>query len=58
LVMDETQPNENSLAQAYVNHPVVRRVYGAKKTIVVPMPYWLCPGPSLSKAVMTLVKQQ
>lgn len=57
IILDEQMPNQNSLAQDYVNHPVLRHVYADKRRLQVPTPYWLCAGPSVADAVLTLSRQ-
>lgn len=57
IILDEQMSNQNSLAQNYVNHPVLRHVYAQKRRLQVPTPYWLCAGPSVADAVLTLSRQ-
>jgi iron complex transport system substrate-binding protein len=58
IIVDEAMDNQDSLAQQYVNHPVLRQLYPEHKMPKVELKYWLCPGPSISKAVMSLAKQR
>jgi iron complex transport system substrate-binding protein len=58
IVIDEAIPNQDSLAQAYVNHPVLQRLFKGKKMPSVATKYWICPGPSVSQAVLSLAQQR
>lgn len=58
IIIDEAIDNQDSLAQQYVNHPVLKKLYSGKKMPSVDTKYWLCPGPSISKAISSLAKQR
>ena len=58
VVIDEDIPNQNSLAQSFVTHPVLKRLLGHNNLVSVPTSHWICPGPLASKAILTLAEQR
>ena len=58
VVIDEDIPNQNSLAQNFVNHPVLKRLLDSSNLVTVPTNHWICPGPLASKAIMALAEQR
>ncbi len=58
IIIDEAIPDQNSLAQAYVNHPALQKIYHGSKRPSVLTNYWLCPGPTAGKAILSLAKQR
>ncbi len=58
VIIDEDVPNNNSLAQRYTSHPALSHMLGTKGLTRIPTNQWLCPGPTASKAVLSLVDQR
>ncbi len=58
IIVDEMIPNQNSLAQNYVNHRALIHHYHGKKRPKVVSNLWLCPGPTAGKAVLSLIQQR
>jgi len=58
IIHDESIGNTNSLAQRYVTHPALNQVYHGKKKPSVATRHWICPGPMMSKAVLSLAQQR
>lgn len=58
IIIDESIPDQNSLAQNYVNHPALEKLYAGKKRPSVASNLWLCPGPTAGKAILSLVEQR
>lgn len=58
VIIDEAIPNQDSLAQDFVNHPLLKKLYQGARMPHVPTSYWLCPGPTVSKAILTLAEQR
>ena len=58
VVIDEDIPNQNSLAQSFVTHPVLERLLGNNNLVSVPTSHWICPGPLASKAILALAEQR
>jgi iron complex transport system substrate-binding protein len=58
IIIDEDIPNQNSIAQSFTTHPVLKQLLGQRKLTRMPTNYWLCPGPIASKAILTLAEQR
>lgn len=58
VIIDESIPNQDSLAQDFINHPLLKKLYQGARMPHVPTSYWLCPGPTVSKAILTLAEQR
>jgi iron complex transport system substrate-binding protein len=58
VIIDEAIPNQDSLAQDYINHPALKKLYHGQRMPSVPTRYWLCPGPTVAKAVSALAEQR
>ena len=58
IIVDESIENQNSLAQNYVNHPVLKHLYQGKKLLTVTTNQWLCPGPTAGDAILSLAEQR
>ncbi|ARN74786.1 ABC transporter substrate-binding protein [Oceanicoccus sagamiensis] len=58
VVIDEDIPDQNSLAQNFVTHPVLKRLLGNSNLVSVPTNHWICPGPLASKAILALAEQR
>ena len=58
IIIDESIPDQNSLAQNYVNHRALVKRYAGKSRPSVASNLWLCPGPIAAKAVLSLVEQR
>ncbi len=58
VVIDEDIPNQNSLAQNFVTHPVLKRLLGSSNLVSIPTNHWICPGPLASKAILALAEQR
>ena len=58
IIPDEDIPNQDSLAQNLVNHPVLARLLQGKAKPSLPTSYWICPGPIAGKAILALAEQR
>ena len=58
IIIDESIPDQNSLAQNYVNHRALAKRYADKSRPSVATKLWLCPGPIAAKAVLSLIEQR
>ena len=58
VIIDESIPNQDSLAQNFVNHPLLKKLFQGTRMPHIPTRYWLCPGPSVSKAILSLAEQR
>ena len=58
IIIDEDIPDQNSLAQSFVNHPVLKRLLNGRNIPSVPTNHWICPGPLASKAILALAEQR
>jgi iron complex transport system substrate-binding protein len=58
VIIDEAMPDQNSLAQSFTTHPVLKRLLTDRNIPRMPVNQWLCPGPLASKAIMALAKQR
>ncbi len=58
VILDEDIPNQNSLAQSFTYHPVLKRLFKDRHTPSLPTSYWICPGPLASKAILALAEQR
>lgn len=58
IIIDEDIPDQNSLAQGFVKHPVLKKLMHNRALPSVPTNQWICPGPLASKAILTLAEQR
>ena len=58
VIIDEDIPDQNSLAQNFINHPVLRRLLKDRDIPRIPTNHWICPGPLASKAILALAEQR
>lgn len=58
IIIDEDIPDQNSLAQDFVKHPVLSRLLGERAFTSVPTNEWLCPGPLAGQAMLSLAEQR
>lgn len=56
VIIDEAIPNQDSLAQNSINHPVLKRLFSDRALPSLPTSYWICPGPVVSKAILALAE--
>lgn len=58
IIIDEDIPDQNSLAQSFVKHPVLDKLMRDRTLPSVPTNQWICPGPLAAKAILTLAEQR
>ncbi len=58
VIIDEAIPNQDSVTQSFVTHPVLQRLARGKEQPTMPSSYWLCPGPIAGAAILRLAEQR
>lgn len=56
VILDEAIPDQNSLAQSMLRHPVLQRVFGEGLQASLPASYWVCPGPVAARALADMAR--
>ncbi|WP_101757545.1 ABC transporter substrate-binding protein [Oceanicoccus sp. KOV_DT_Chl] len=58
VLIDEEIPNQNSLAQNFTHHPVLKQFLANRDLPRIPTSHWICPGPLAGKAILALAEQR
>ncbi|CAO4165704.1 ABC transporter substrate-binding protein [Methylorubrum populi] len=56
IVLDEDEPGRPSLADSFLQHPVLAALRRQGRTVTIPNRLWTCPGPQVAEVVARLAE--